>query len=492
MVNSSINNEMCAKDQLTFDDCEMAILRLAVKTNTKVDAEKILKNPDFNRMISILTHFISRKKLVCYGGIAINAVLPENDKIYSSETDIPDYDFFSANALEDAKELANIYHAEGFQNIEAKSGAHVGTFKLFVDYIAMADISYMPPPLFKMIQIQAVKVDGILYTDPNYLKMAMALELSNSSGDVSRWEKVFKRYKLIEKHYPFKNKCSDTDRDIHPIANNIYEIIKNACIDKNAVFLGDYAMSQYSQYIQPANLRKFFKSVADIDVLSEDPEGIIKSVKENLNKEGITNIKVVEHDALGELVPMSYQIIINNDTCAYIYKPFRCHNYNVIDVNNQQVNIATIDTILSFYLAFLYIDKPQYDTGRLQCMCKLLVEIYNTSKLTNNGVLKRFELPCIGPQHTLIDMKKEKSHKFVELKDKKGTKEYDMYFLNYNPNKEDTNKVVHMKPKSRSRTPSIKRQFSKKVVYTKKRRFIPRNKTYKHKARKLSFFGKRV
>ena len=85
---------MCIKDKLTFEDCEMAILRLAVKENAKVDAEKVLKNPNFNKMLNVLTNFISRKKLVCYGGIAINAVLPEEDKIYSPKTDIPDYDFF--------------------------------------------------------------------------------------------------------------------------------------------------------------------------------------------------------------------------------------------------------------------------------------------------------------------------------------------------------------------------------------------------------------
>lgn len=492
MIKSNVKNEMCVKDKLTFDDCEMAILRLAVKENAKVDAEKVLKNPNFNKMLKILTNFISKKKLVCYGGIAINAVLPKEDKIYSTTTDIPDYDFFSSNALEDAKELANIYHKEGFQNIEAKSGVHVGTFKLFVDYIAMADISYMPEPLFKMLQKQAIQVDGILYTDPNYLKMAMALELSNSAGDVTRWEKVFKRYKLIEKHYPFKNTCNDRDRLIHPIANNIYDTIKNVCIDKNAVFLGDYAMSQYSQFIQPASLKNYFKSVADIDVLSEEPEKIINDVKEKLNEEGIQNIKVVKHDAIGELVPMSYQILVNNDTVAHIYKPFRCHNYNIIDVNNQHVNIATIDTILSFYLAFLYINKPQYDINRLMCMCKILVEIYNNSNLTNKGVLKRFELPCVGPQHTLIDMKKEKNSKFIELKDKKGTKEYDMYFLNYNPaQQKEPAENVQIK-KTPSKSASKKPQRSKRVLYTKRRRFNSRNKTYKHKARRLSFLGKRL
>ncbi len=36
-------------------------------------------------------------------------------------------------------------------------------------------------------------VNGIRYAPPNFLRMNMYLELSRPAGDVSRWEKVFKR-----------------------------------------------------------------------------------------------------------------------------------------------------------------------------------------------------------------------------------------------------------------------------------------------------------
>ena len=54
--------------------------------------------------------------------------------------------------------------------------------------------------------------------------------------------------------------------------------------------------------------------------------------------------------------------------------------------------------------------------------------------LTNNeGVFKRFSKPCIGKQVTLKDIKDVKSHMFHKLKDKKGTREYEEWFLSYNP-----------------------------------------------------------
>ena len=78
---------------------------------------------------------------------------------------------------------------KGYTDVEAKSGVHHGTFKVFVNFIPVADITYIPKELFKAIQREAIRVDGILYAPPDYLRMAMFLELSRPKGDVSRWEK---------------------------------------------------------------------------------------------------------------------------------------------------------------------------------------------------------------------------------------------------------------------------------------------------------------
>ena len=37
---------------------------------------------------------------MCYGGTAINNILPNYDKFYDTNFEIPDYDFFSPNAIE--------------------------------------------------------------------------------------------------------------------------------------------------------------------------------------------------------------------------------------------------------------------------------------------------------------------------------------------------------------------------------------------------------
>ena len=60
-----------------------------------------------------------------------NNILPKKAQFYGRR-EFPDYDFYSNDAVNDAKKLADIYHDNGFVNVLAKSGVHYGTYKVFV------------------------------------------------------------------------------------------------------------------------------------------------------------------------------------------------------------------------------------------------------------------------------------------------------------------------------------------------------------------------
>lgn len=143
-------NQLC-KD-LTFSDCELAILRTAVDKAEERQGKQTANSPEIKRIITIVENFLRKKQLVCYGGTAINNILPKQDQFYNKDIEIPDYDFYSANALNDAKELVDIYVTNGFQEVEAKSGQHHGTYKVFVNFIPVADISYLPKDLYSAIK----------------------------------------------------------------------------------------------------------------------------------------------------------------------------------------------------------------------------------------------------------------------------------------------------------------------------------------------------
>ena len=445
-------NPSCNQD-MTFEECELAILRQAVDETEKLQQEKKIANSqEVQNMIAIVEKFIIDRRCICYGGTAINNILPKHAQFYNREIEIPDYDFFSPNALRDAKALADIFFAAGYEDVEAKAGVHLGTFKVFVNFIPMADITEMHPKLFRMIGKEAITIRGIQYAPPNLLRLSMFAELSRPSGDVSRWEKVLKRLILLNKYYPLqtegKSDCQTVDFQRKMESNveeseKIYFTIRDAFIDEEVVFFGGYASTFYSEYM-PAEQKRLIKKIPDFDVLSEDPAATAAFVKERLEKAGISlKVSIVHHKEVGELIPESIEILVGKETVAFIYKPIACHNYNIVEIDNgtnqgtdkgkDKVRIATIDTMLSFYLAFLYADVNYYYKDRILCMAKFLFEVEEKNRLTQKGVLKRFSIDCYGKQPTLESMRMEKSEMFEKLKDKKGTEEHDRWFLKYSP-----------------------------------------------------------
>ncbi len=112
------------KRGMTFEECELTILRSAVDKAEKISGRQIIENPEIKKIIDIVENFLKARKLICYGGTAINNILPVKDQFYDKELELPDYDFYSTTPVEDAKALSDIYYSKGFTDVEAKAGVH--------------------------------------------------------------------------------------------------------------------------------------------------------------------------------------------------------------------------------------------------------------------------------------------------------------------------------------------------------------------------------
>ena len=458
---------------LTFSDCELTILRMAVDKAEEKIGKRVVNSEDVQKIIDIVEEFIKKKQLVCYGGTAINNILPEEDKFYNKDVELPDYDFFSSNALHDAKELADIYYKKGFLDVEAKSGQHHGTYKVFVNYMAVADITLLPKEIFSVIKKDALSVGGIFYAPPNFLRMSMYLELSRPAGDTSRWEKVLKRLTLLNQNYPITDlNCSNMDfqreMDNKKDEDKVYKTVENTLINQGVVFFGGFANTLYSQYM-PKNLRKKLENIADFDVLSNNPEETAEIVRERLDDNGIKNVKIVKHTASGEIVPEHYELKVGKDSVLFIYKPIGCHSYNIITLNGKKVKVASIDTMLSLYLAFLYANKPYYNEfiDRILCMSKFLFDVQQKNRLAQKGLLRRFSITCYGHQDSIEEMKAEKAKKYKELKESKDKKVMEEWFLSYKPDE------LHQK---KEETISVDGKHKGKTKREKKRKTVKKSK----------------
>lgn len=451
----------------SFEEKELEILRKAVDIAEKRQQKRVINSPDVLKIIEILENYLKEgARRICYGGTAINNILPYEYQFYDKSIELPDYDFYSMNAMNCARELSDLYYKAGFTEVEAKSGIHRGTYKVFVNQLAVADITHLDKDIFHVVQREAVVVDGIYYAPPNFLRMAMYLELSRPEGDVSRWEKVLKRLILLNKHFPLKQhncKPYKSGKIINKITHENHRIVNSALIDRGVVFFGGYANSLYTRYL-PKKFREGSQIVPDFDVLAEDPEKVAVYVKERLESEGKTAVSVVPHEAVGELIPKHYEIKIGKERVAFIYQPVACHSYNVHRIMGRNLRIATIDTMLNMYLAFLYSNRPYYNASHILCMAQNLFRVQQKNRLKQKGLLKRFSVTCYGPIQSLEQIRSEKAAKFNELKDNKNSLEYQRLFFKYVPG-DCTNK------KTKKQTKTRKQKQPKKKVKSKTRKF---------------------
>ena len=348
-------------------------------------------------------------------------------------------------------------------------------------------------------------VAGIYYCAINYLRMSMYLELSRPAGDVSRWEKVLKRLSLFNKHFPLRGKNCDYDQIqrlfqygikktvlkggsisleddlfLNKIEDKIFIRTKKSLINQGCVFFGAFANRMYLKNIKSLK-NKSIPQIPDFDVLSESPEATARILKEQLTQIGIKQIKIIKHDGIGEIIAEHYEVKVGPESIVFIYKPLACHSYNLIDFKGYKIKIATLDTMLSFYLAFLYGGRKYYNVDRITCMSEFLFRVQERNRLQQKGLLKRFSINCYGKQHTKEDIRSEKSKKYKELKDKRGSREWDWYFLRYIPHEENQKNSTK---KIRKIKKSKKKTKRKKIIIRKRK-----SKTRKKKKRRSNIFG---
>ena len=161
--------------------------KIVTEAERRIDIT-VASDPNVIKAIDCVERFLRKKRLVCYGGAAINALLPEKRRFYDPKTTVPDYDFFSPSMEDDVAELIDALEKDGFDDITKKLSMHEGTTKVYVNFIPVADCSDMNKEMFSIIQKRAKSVDGILYCDPDFLRMLMYLELSRPRGEVKRWK----------------------------------------------------------------------------------------------------------------------------------------------------------------------------------------------------------------------------------------------------------------------------------------------------------------
>lgn len=164
------------------------------------------------RSCNLVKKFIEEKKLVIYGGESINyALLRYGESIYETY-EVPDYDFYSPNNVMDSYELFKIMVKNGFKIVATMSAYHMVTMRVKVYDNFVADITYMPPLMFKFYKKTAIRHNGVLGKHPflqnSDQNRSMCFPYENEGREVvlHRWIKDFSRINMLYKNYYIMNR----------------------------------------------------------------------------------------------------------------------------------------------------------------------------------------------------------------------------------------------------------------------------------------------
>lgn len=202
------------------------------------------RNVDYDsidKALDIVRKFISTKKLILVGGMAIDFALRlKGDSIYP-EDNFPDYDFISPDFVNDAYELSSILCKAKLGNIACKIARHLTTMKIFVNTEGVADIGYCPKHIFD--RVPTLKYQELLCAHPHWQMVDQHIALSNPLENPGRevifhrMKKDMVRYDLLYNHYPVvlgEEKTRMRMRDTLFISTRTVTIplsfLRNACI----------------------------------------------------------------------------------------------------------------------------------------------------------------------------------------------------------------------------------------------------------------------
>ena len=358
--------------------------------------------------LAVVKNFLENHRVLCYGGTAINNLLPKKDQFYNPEEDVPDYDFFSKTPQAHSVIIANQLRAKGIASVEVKPGMHLGTFKVFADFTGVADITQLDEEIFDRLWDQAEVRDGIHYVPVNFLRMSMYLELSRPHGDVSRWEKVYSRLQLLNKAYPAS--CNKTDAKQHEELTNeqqkgVLKLLKN----------------------EPVVLLSVSAAEIHLDKNWTTPIGILA---ERETIERLTKGENVEVNEENDILPRRTSVMSEDGKKSLFrfYETTACHSYHEME---NGVRVASIPTTLQFFFAYLYSGAQEENVASVLCIAQRLVDV------ASSKAKRRFEIltpkECIGVQESFIEMKRHKAELFEELGKDRSSKKFLEYFFTYNP-----------------------------------------------------------
>jgi hypothetical protein len=392
------------------------------KAETKINYEAA-HDPELLRALDTVKQFLKKKRRVCYGGTAMNAILPAEKHFYDPEFDVPDYDFFTPELEDDVEEIVATLKRANFKEVYEKMGIHEGTKKILVNYIPIADITHLSPTIYRVFFKRSIIREKIHYTDPEILRMMMYLELSRPKGMVDRWSKVYERLSLINQQFPPKRSLGYTRRvekkeKAARLPLQLHDAVFSFCIEKQRSIVTGNLDAFYEKAITNTKAPMFhtetYKGI--IGWLTPDLRGDAKHLQTILG--GAPTCRIFLHPAKSEIVSEYVEVRYNDTPAILLVEESACHSYLSFPLNDgRSICIASLDTLITLYysIAIFTVKARQY-IPKIESQIAKFVALDEKNRVSKNPKIPAFPLICHGYQKGYSTLLREKVKRVQEEK----------------------------------------------------------------------------
>jgi len=392
----------------------------------------------------IVLDFVKRKRRKLMGGYAQNILvknLNQKDAFYSDKI-IPDVDCYSPDPVNDIYELCNILHEKGFKEVVGQEAQHKETYRIFVNYAVVFDISYVPTNVYNNIPF--IEIDGMLYTHPSFIYIDLFKMITDPLFSSWRWEKVIKRLPLLLKHFPFNKMTAGlpnvyNDKPNGMVMDKIHTFLKD---NTTTIVIGNYVYNCFLSESGVSDKRFKYIDIPFYQFVSinykEDGAKLYKILKDEFGED----IKLVEHYPLWTMMGYNAYYYYKDICVAHIiHYSKRCTPIKKISdrtfkdgkiINNKgsTIQIACFDYMMMTTIVNKFDMKIKGDKDKMNyynIMLSHLLEMRDTFLKKNkktffdDTIFQEFIPECVGisldvPRDSLlrgrINMEKGRPAKF--------------------------------------------------------------------------------
>jgi hypothetical protein len=398
------------------------IKRAALNAQKKIDYESA-HDPQVSKSIEVVENFLRKRHRLCYGGQAINAHLPKAYQFYDPEYSIPDYDFFTPSQKSDLLLLVKDLRAAGFVEIYVREGMHEGTFKIYVDYVPVADMTAIDPSLYRILSRREYRMNGISYLDANTLRMMMYLELSRPAGEVSRWGKVYERLVLFNE-FAARPPCRIKPMAAHSLSSEQVSFTLSFMVEHQRIFAGADLISFYDHTLRTRTKRSKWVLTTKRPILfysptpEEDAESLMRAFHqlEDADRRG-KKMRIVSYDSKGvEVLPSMKIIVRGKKPLVFIIRQTACHSYLTFPLDrDRSLPIASMDTLITLYFSLGLIRSAYFDMGSMECVGNHVVQLSIQSR-DRSGPFPFISITCQGHQQSVTSLIRKRIQRMTTSK----------------------------------------------------------------------------